>query len=74
MGVGGELRGPGRGGGGGGVVLGRKAGAGRGPVMGGGGDPTEGRRGACSGAVPADGVARLYTVEAGHWGVEATYD
>ncbi|MFZ1543325.1 MAG: hypothetical protein WAT32_08535, partial [Candidatus Microthrix parvicella] len=37
-------------------------------------DATEGRRRARIQAVTADGVARLYTVEAGHWGVEATYD
>ena len=37
-------------------------------------DATEGRRRARIQAVTADGVARLYALEAGGWGIEATYD
>ena len=37
-------------------------------------DATEGRRRARIQAVTADGVARLYALEARGWGIEATYD
>ncbi|MEZ5381687.1 MAG: DNA polymerase Y family protein [Microthrixaceae bacterium] len=58
----------------GGVRLGIESWAGPWPIDERWWDATEGRRRARIQAVTDDGVARLYTLEAGAWGVEATYD